>query len=81
MSEKHVSKLVNGEVQLTMDMARRLEMVLGPSAQFCPELVRILAARGVALVFLPHMKGSFLHGATFKDGRKMAILPSADSMN
>ncbi|MBO5347643.1 MAG: HigA family addiction module antidote protein [Lachnospiraceae bacterium] len=205
MSEKHVSKLVNGEVQLTMDMARRLEMVLGPSAQFwckleafyredlvkaneenametdisiakklpykemvnlgwledltawterviclrkffevaqlsllqeklfpviacrklsdteksdlalltwaqkaklearqietgslkmegikkvlpglrkmtimspeefCPELIRILAAKGVALVFLPHMKGSFLHGATFKDGRKIVV--------
>lgn len=205
MSEKHVSKLVNGEVQLTMDMARRLEMVLGPSAQFwckleafyredlakafeenameediaiakklpykemvnlgwvedltawtekviclrkffevaqlsllqekllpavacrklsdteksdlalltwaqkaklearqietkalkaegivrdipklrsmtimrpeefCPELVRILASRGVAIVFLPHMKGSFLHGATFADGRKIVL--------
>lgn len=205
MSEKHISKLINGEVQLTMDMARRLEMVLGPSAQFwckleafyredllkaleenameadigiakrlpykemekfgwvedvagwtervinlrkffevaqltflqesllpaiacrklsdteksdltlivwaqkaklearqiatkpiridgltkdipklrsktimgpeefCPELVRMLAERGIALVFLPHMKGSFLHGATFKDGKKIVI--------
>ena len=34
MSEKHVSKLINGEVQLTVDMARRLEMALGPSVQF-----------------------------------------------
>lgn len=34
MSEKHISKLVNGEVQLTMDVARRLEMVLGVPAQF-----------------------------------------------
>ena len=33
-SEKHVSKLINGEVQLTMDMARKLETVLGPSTQF-----------------------------------------------
>ena len=205
MSEKHISKLINGEVQLTMDVAKRLEMVLGPSVQFwckleafyreaivkaneenameadiaiakklpykemvhmgwledvtawtervvclrkffevaqlsllqekllpviacrklsdteksdlallswaqkaklearqietgslkvegikkalpslrkmtimrpeefCPELVRILAAKGVALVFLPHMKGSFLHGATFKDGRKIVV--------
>ena len=29
MSEKHISKLINGEVQLTVDMARRLELVLG----------------------------------------------------
>lgn len=34
MSEKHISKLVNGEVQLTIDMARRLEMVLGVPTQF-----------------------------------------------
>ena len=34
MSEKHISKLINGEVQLTIDTARRLEMVLGLPAQF-----------------------------------------------
>lgn len=34
MSEKHISKLINGEVQLTIDVARRLEMVLGLPAQF-----------------------------------------------
>lgn len=34
MTEKHISKLVNGEVQLTIDVARRLEMVLGLPAQF-----------------------------------------------
>ena len=34
MSEKHISKLINGEVQLTIDTAMRLEMVLGVPAQF-----------------------------------------------
>lgn len=34
MSEKHISKLINGEVQLTMDVARKLEMVLGLPTQF-----------------------------------------------
>jgi HTH-type transcriptional regulator/antitoxin HigA len=34
MSEKHISKLINGEVQLTVDMARKLEMVLGVPTQF-----------------------------------------------
>ena len=34
MSEKHISKLINGEVLLTTDMAFRLEMVLGLPASF-----------------------------------------------
>ena len=34
MSEKHTSKLINGEVQLTVEMARKLEMVLGVPTQF-----------------------------------------------
>lgn len=34
MSEKHISKLINGEVHLTHDVAIRLEMVLGMPAHF-----------------------------------------------
>ncbi len=34
MSEKHISKLINGEVQLTAEAAFRLEMVLGVPAKF-----------------------------------------------
>ena len=34
ISQKHTSRLINGEVQLTIEMARRLEMVLGAPAQF-----------------------------------------------
>ena len=34
MSEKHISKLINGDVQLTYEVAVRLEIVLGPSAGF-----------------------------------------------
>ena len=34
MSEKHISRLINGEVQLTPDVAVRLEMVLGIPAKF-----------------------------------------------
>lgn len=41
MSEKHISKLINGEVQLTIDMARRLEMVLGLPTQFWLNLENI----------------------------------------
>ena len=41
MSEKHISKLINGEVQLTPDVAMRLEMVLGLPAQFWSNLETI----------------------------------------
>ena len=34
MSEKHISNLINGDVQLTPDVAMRLEMVLGLPARF-----------------------------------------------
>lgn len=41
--------------------------------EFCPELIRVLAECGIALVFLPHIGGSFLHGATFYDKNKIVI--------
>ena len=41
MSEKQVSHLVNGEVQLTPDVANRLEMVLGLPANFWNNLEAI----------------------------------------
>lgn len=34
ISEKHISKLINGEVQLTPAVAVRLEIVLGVPAKF-----------------------------------------------
>lgn len=34
MSEKHISKMINGEVQLTIEAARKLEMVLGIPTQY-----------------------------------------------
>jgi len=41
MSEKHISRLINGEVQLTPDVSTRLEMVLGMPAQFWSRLESI----------------------------------------
>ena len=41
MSEKHISKLINGDVQLTPETAVRLEMVLGVSAKFWNNLEAI----------------------------------------
>lgn len=43
------------------------------SADFCPRLIEMLASCGIALVFLPHIGGSFLHGATFYDGDKIVV--------
>lgn len=40
---------------------------------FCPALVSLLSKCGIALVFLPHIGGSFLHGATFYDKNKIVI--------
>mgnify|MGYP000382291657 FL=1 len=41
LSEKHISRLINGEVQLTPEMAVRLEMVLGVPAKFWNNLEAI----------------------------------------
>jgi len=41
--------------------------------EFCPKIKKALADCGVALVFLPHLKGSFLQGATFLDGNKIVV--------
>jgi HTH-type transcriptional regulator/antitoxin HigA len=44
-----------------------------PPEVFCPRLISCLADCGIALVFLPHIGGSFLHGATFYDKNKIVI--------
>ncbi|MBQ4563617.1 MAG: HigA family addiction module antidote protein [Lachnospiraceae bacterium] len=41
--------------------------------EFCPKLVSLLADCGIALVFLPHIGGSFLHGATFYDRNRIVV--------
>ena len=46
--------------------------VLTPE-EFCPKIKQCLADCGIALVFLPHLKGSFLQGASFIDGNKIVI--------
>ena len=40
---------------------------------FCPQIKKCLADCGIALVFLPHLKGSFLQGASFLDGNKIVV--------
>lgn len=50
----------------------RTMTILDPSV-FIPTLTQLLADCGVALVIIPHIGGSFLHGATFYDGSKIVL--------
>lgn len=50
----------------------RRATVLKPK-DFCPKVMKCLADCGIALVFLPHLKGSFLQGASFLDGNKIVV--------
>ena len=49
------------------------EMTRKAPEEFCPELIELFSNCGIALVFLPHIGGSFLHGATFFDKNKIVI--------
>lgn len=60
---KNLSKQLNSIRAMT---------VKDPEA-FCKELRELLADCGIALVFLPHIGGSFLHGATFYDKDKIVV--------
>ena len=50
----------------------RTMTVMDPN-EFCPIIKEILKSCGVALIFLPHLKGSFLQGASFMDGNKIVV--------
>ncbi len=49
------------------------KMTVQKPKEFCPKLKDILAECGIALVFLPHLKGSFLQGASFMDGDNIVV--------
>lgn len=44
-----------------------------PPEVFCPKLKKLFGDNGVALIFLPHIENSALHGASFYDGKKIVI--------
>lgn len=48
-------------------------MTILPPNEFCPLIKQSLAKCGIALIFLPHLQGSFLQGATFIDGNKIVV--------
>lgn len=49
------------------------EMTQKDLSEFSSDLIDLLAGCGIALVILPSLKGSYLHGVTFKDGNKIVI--------
>lgn len=49
------------------------QMTVLKPMDFCPEIREMLAECGIALVFLPHLKGLFLQGASFMDGNKIIV--------
>lgn len=59
--------------KLTAEISNIREMTTKGPEKFCKELKEILASCGIALIFLPHIGGSFLHGATFYDGNKIVM--------
>lgn len=61
-------------VQKLHDNISRIRLLTTESPEvFCPELKRILSNCGVAIIFLPHINGSFLHGATFVDANHIVV--------
>lgn len=59
--------------QLTECLPQIRKMTVMKPNEFCPRLVSTLADCGIAVVFLPHTGGSFLHGATFYDKNKIVV--------
>ncbi|MDD7076501.1 MAG: helix-turn-helix domain-containing protein [Lachnospiraceae bacterium] len=61
---------IKGLIGILPEMRR---MTVKSPNDFCPELRRQLSKCGIALVFLPHLKGSFLQGASFVDGNRIVV--------
>lgn len=67
----HTAHINLKELSVQLNVIRA--MTLKDPMDFCDELCSLLAECGIALVFLPHIEGSFLHGATFYDRDKIVI--------
>lgn len=61
---------------LRSDLPAIREMSTEPLTEFRPALTDLLARRGIALVLLPSLQGSGIHGATFISGKKIVIAVS-----
>lgn len=49
------------------------EMTVMSPIEFSDRLIDLLSECGIVLVFLPHIGGSFLHGASFNDGNRIVM--------
>lgn len=58
---------------LKKEIIKLREMTFLDPKIFCPKIVEIMSNYGIALIFLPHIKGSYLHGATFYDKNKIVV--------
>lgn len=72
MSRKVMTAPINIKGLIDIVPEIRSMTVLNPK-EFSPKLKSMLAECGIALVYLPHLKGSFLQGASFIDGNKIVV--------
>ena len=59
--------------KLSCSIPKIRALTLDPPSVFCSKLLKIMSECGIAIVFLPHIKSSFLHGASFYDGGKIIM--------
>ena len=69
--EMHVSPINIKLLKESLNEIRSMTLI-EPSV-FCPKLTESLSKCGIAIVFLPHIGGSFLHGATFYDNDRIIV--------
>lgn len=72
MARKVITAPVNIKGLIDIVPEIRSMTVLNPE-EFSPKIKSMLAEYGIALVYLPHLKGSFLQGASFIDGNKIVV--------
>lgn len=68
---EHVSDINIEKLRSNISKIRNLT-TLTPT-DFCKQLREILSSCGIVVVFLPHLDGSFLHGASFADGNHVVL--------
>lgn len=59
--------------KLLSNLERIREMTTQKPGDFCPKLRELLSECGIAIVFLQHLQGSYLHGASFYDGNRIVL--------
>jgi len=75
-AKKEASSLPTSKINLKLlqaNLGKIRELTLKKQAFDLEELRSILSECGLALIILPHLKGSFLHGLTFKYKNKIVV--------